>query len=127
MIQHLQLVQTRCNVVVFYKPLHINKQKRTSHENLDADKNSGQKWNFHFILGKGIPFPQISVDGDCSTPKTTLIQGTTRKTPEYDPVFSCIWFGCLYMEVICPNTVKYGIVFKRFLRSGGREERSKLV
>ena len=39
------------------------------------DKNSGQKLNFHFILAKGIPFPQISVGGDCSIPKTILMQG----------------------------------------------------
>ena len=29
-------------------------------------------------------------------------------------IFPYIVFVCLYMEVICPNTVKYGTVFRRF-------------
>ena len=28
--------------------------------------------------------------------------------------FSYKDFVCLYMEIICPNTVKYGTVFRRF-------------
>ena len=35
------------------------------------DTNRVQMLNFHFIIAKGTPFPQISVGGDCSTPKTT--------------------------------------------------------
>ena len=35
-------------------------------------------------------------------------------------IFLYMVFVCLYMEVICPNTVKYGIVFRRFLHSDYR-------
>ena len=31
-------------------------------------------------------------------------------------IFPYTIFVCLYMEIICPNTVKYGTVFRRFSR-----------
>ena len=43
--------------------------------------------------------------------KNVEMKGKAWKTPEYDPVYSRIRS---YMEIICPNMVKYGTVFRRF-------------
>ena len=66
-----------------------------------------KKWMLYFFLNK------------------RLLSIYARKAPEHNPVYSHIRSSrsiytvlCLYTEVICPYMVKYGNIFRHFLRCG---------
>ena len=66
-----------------------------------------------------------SLWGSCEVPgkvKSRIVRWKTKSRTYHCPknawirsrIFLYMVFVWLYMEVICPNTVKYGIVFRRF-------------